>query len=76
MLPGINQPRLDTIKPVCGKPDREAIEAVMPAVRERLQILDKAVAGSGYLVGDRFTFADINLPPIHSHAADRRFSES
>ena len=48
----------------------------MPAVRERLQILDKAVAGSGYLVGDRFTFADINLPPIHSHAADRRFSES
>ena len=36
----------------------------MPAVRERLQILDKAVAGSGYLVGDRFTFADINLWPI------------
>ena len=47
-----------------GKPDREAIEAVMPAVREQLGILDKAVARTGHLVGDRFTFADINLLPI------------
>ncbi len=47
-----------------GKPDRAAIEAVMPAVREQLGILDKAVAGTGYLVDDQFTFADINLLPI------------
>jgi len=47
-----------------GAPDREAIEAVMPAVRAQLGILDKAVAGTGYLVGDQFTFADINLLPI------------
>jgi len=47
-----------------GKPDRETIRAVMPAVREQLGVLDKAVAGSGHLVGDRFTFADINLMPI------------
>jgi len=47
-----------------GKPDREAIEAVMPAVREQLGILDHAVAKTGYLVGDQFTFADINLLPI------------
>jgi len=47
-----------------GAPDREAIEAVMPAVREQLGILDKAVARTGYLVGDQFTFADINLLPI------------
>ncbi len=47
-----------------GKPDREAIEAVMPAVREQLGILDRAVAATGYLVGDQFTFADINLMPI------------
>lgn len=46
------------------KPDREAIEAVMPAVREQLGILDRAVANTGYLVGDQFTFADINLMPI------------
>jgi glutathione S-transferase len=47
-----------------GAPDREAIEAVMPALREQIGILDKAVAGTGYLAGDRFTFADINLLPI------------
>jgi glutathione S-transferase len=47
-----------------GAPDREAIAAVMPAVREQIAVLDKAVAKSGYLVGDRFTFADINLLPI------------
>jgi glutathione S-transferase len=47
-----------------GEPDRNAIEAVMPAVHEQLGILDKAVAGTGYLAGDRFTFADINLLPI------------
>jgi glutathione S-transferase len=47
-----------------GKPDREAIDAVMPAVREQLGVLDKAVADTGYLVGDRFTFADINLLPL------------
>ena len=45
-------------------PDREAISAVMPAVRRQLDILDKAVAKTGYLVGDQFTFADINLLPI------------
>ena len=47
-----------------GSPDREAIDAVMPAVREQIAVLDTAVAKSGYLVGDRFTFADINLLPI------------
>jgi glutathione S-transferase len=47
-----------------GTPDREAIEAVMPAVREQLAVLDRAVEGTGYLVGERFTLADINLMPI------------
>jgi glutathione S-transferase len=47
-----------------GKPDREAIEAVLPAVREQIEVLDKAVAKTGYLVDDQFTFADINLLPI------------
>ena len=45
-------------------PDREAIEAIMPALREQIGVLDKAVAGTGYLVGHEFTFADINLLPI------------
>ena len=47
-----------------GKPDRKAIDAATPAVREQLAILDRGVARTGYLVGDQFTFADINLLPI------------
>jgi glutathione S-transferase len=47
-----------------GGPDREAIDAVMPALREQLGILDRAVAQTGYLVAEQFTFADINLLPI------------
>src|ERR1700722_16002927 len=46
------------------EPARAAIEAVMPAMREQLGILDHAVASTGYLAGDQFTFADINLMPI------------
>ena len=47
-----------------GKPDREAIEAVTPALRQQMAVLDKAVARTGYLVDDQYTFADINLMPI------------
>ena len=47
-----------------GTPDRDAIATVMPAVREQIEVLDKAVAKTGHLVGDQFTFADINLLPI------------
>ena len=47
-----------------GKPNRAVIDATMPAVREQLAVLDKAVAVTGHLVGDRFTFADINLMPM------------
>jgi glutathione S-transferase len=47
-----------------GKPDREVIEAVMPELREQIGVLDRAVAKNGYLVDERFTFADINLLPI------------
>ena len=47
-----------------GTPDRAAIDAVMPAVREQLGILDRAVAATGHLVGGEFSFADINLLPI------------
>jgi glutathione S-transferase len=33
-------------------------------VREQLGILDRAVAATGYLVGDQLTYADINLLPL------------
>ncbi|HEY6980250.1 glutathione S-transferase family protein [Reyranella sp.] len=47
-----------------GAPNRAAIDAVMPDVRTQVDVLDKAVAGTGHLVGKQFTFADINLMPI------------
>jgi len=47
-----------------GKPDRKVIDAVLPAVREQLALLEQAVVPTGHLVGDRVTLADINLLPI------------
>jgi|SRR5262245_62077030 len=47
-----------------SEPDRETIEAVIPALREQIAVLDEAVAATGYLVGDDLTFADLNLLPI------------
>ena len=44
-----------------GKADRAAIDRVMPEVRAQLAVLDKAVAKTGHLVDDIFTYADINL---------------
>jgi glutathione S-transferase len=49
---------------VDGKPDGEAIAAILPEMREQVAVLDSAVAATGHLVGDQFTFADINLLPI------------
>jgi glutathione S-transferase len=49
-----------------GKPDRAAIDAILPKVREQLALLDRAVAGTGYVVGDGLTLADIFvLPMLH-----------
>jgi len=47
-----------------GKPDRKAIDGIVPTVREHIGMLDKAVAATGNLAGERYSFADINLMPI------------
>jgi glutathione S-transferase len=47
-----------------GQPDRKTIDSVLPALHDEIGLLDKAVAKSGYLAGDSFTYADINLMPI------------
>lgn len=47
-----------------GTPDRAAIDAALPALEQQLAVLERAVMPTGYLVADRFTFADINLMPI------------
>jgi glutathione S-transferase len=47
-----------------GQPDRKVIDAVLPAMKEEIGLIDRAIAKSGYLAGDSLTFADINLMPI------------
>ena len=47
-----------------GKPDRAAIDGVLPAMQKQIRLLDQAVAETGYLAANSFTLADINLLPI------------
>jgi glutathione S-transferase len=57
-----------------GKPDRTVIDGVAPAVQHEIGLLDRAVAKGGFLAGDSFTFADINVLPILAYL--RNFPES
>ena len=57
-----------------GSPDRKVIDAVVPAVKQEIELLDRAVAKGGFLAGDSFTFADINLMPILGYL--KNFPES
>ena len=47
-----------------GKPDRAAIDAAVPKMQDQMAMLDRAVAKTGHLASDGFTFADINLLPV------------
>jgi glutathione S-transferase len=47
-----------------GKPDRKTIDGIVPTMRAHIGMLDKAVAATGNLAGERYSFADINLMPI------------
>ena len=47
-----------------GKPDMAAIGAAAEKMKPQVEILDRAVAGTGHLVGDSLTLADINILPM------------
>lgn len=47
-----------------GTPDPQSIAAALPGVRSGIVLLDRAVAKSGHLAGDGFTYADMLLLPI------------
>ena len=47
-----------------GKPDMAAIKAAAEKMKPQIDVLDRAVAKSGYLAGDAFTLADINMLPM------------
>jgi glutathione S-transferase len=57
-----------------GKPDRSVIDAVVPAVKREIDLLDRTVGKGGFLAGDSFTVADINVMPILAYL--RNFPES
>jgi glutathione S-transferase len=47
-----------------GNGDRAAIDGALPMMRTQIGVLDRAVARTGYLAGESFTLADINLMPV------------
>jgi glutathione S-transferase len=47
-----------------GRPNRAIIDPALPKMEAHFAVLDRAVAKTGHLVGDTFTFADANLLPI------------
>ncbi len=47
-----------------GAPDRKVIDAALPEVQAKIDLLDDAVSRSDYLAGDTFTFADMSLMPM------------
>ncbi len=56
-----------------GKPDMAAIGAAANTMKKQVEVLDRAVAKDGHLVGGQFTFADINILPMLFYA--NRFEE-
>ena len=58
-------PALEIIgAPQSGKPDMAVIGEAAEKMKKQVAVLDRAVAGTGYLVGDSFTLADINILPM------------
>ena len=47
-----------------GQPDRAVIDRALPTMQKQIDVLDNAVAGTGYLAGDGFSLADVNLLPV------------
>ena len=60
----IRQYVIGYVFPTDGKPDMAAIGAAAEKMKPQVEILDRAVAGTGYLVGESLTLADINILPM------------
>ena len=52
-----------------GPKDEKVAQASIEALRGPFAVLDKALAAGGYLVGDRFTVADLNAAEVVRYAA-------
>lgn len=47
-----------------GSADQPVIDAAVPRMEQQFPVMDRAVAGTGYLAGDAFTLADMYFTPI------------
>ena len=45
-------------------PDTAKIAAALPEIEKCVKVLDDALAATGYLVGDKMTYADMNVLPM------------
>jgi glutathione S-transferase len=54
-----------------GSPERDTIDAALPAMERQFAVMDNAVAKTGHLVGDGFTLADMNFIPIVFYMSTR-----
>ncbi len=50
-------------------PDTARIEAALPEIERCAKALDRGVAATGHLVGDRLTYADMNVLPMLTTAS-------
>ena len=60
----IRQYVIGYVFPKDGKPDMAAIGEAAERMKPQVAVLDRAVAPTGYLAGDGFTLADINILPM------------
>lgn len=47
-----------------GAPNRALIDSLLPAMERQVGVIDRALDPTGWLVGDRMTYADLNLYPV------------
>ena len=69
----IRQYVIGYVFPKDGKPDMAAIGEAAQRMKPQVEVLDRAVAKTGHLVGDSLTLADINILPMLFYA--NRFEE-
>jgi glutathione S-transferase len=53
---------------------QDAVSSALAAITKPLDVLDGALSGSPYLLGDRFTIADLNLAAVLYPAYDNKWA--
>jgi glutathione S-transferase len=67
---GVNIWSLHAIRLPPEDRDPQKLAEALKVIEKPFRVLDEALAGGGYLVGDRFTVADLNVAAVISRAID------